>query len=125
MKVKRSTKNDNIVAKWRAQFKGTDWINRPSVRIYFDNILLEMNDYERNFCLNFLVAFFTIIRHASDNATVNQHFLHNIKANIQINQMNWHDYLIQFLQNSKSAWTPKKHFTGPLIVLVVRNTFNI
>ncbi|MFS7952437.1 hypothetical protein Hanom_Chr07g00606891 [Helianthus anomalus] len=76
-----------------------------------------MHDYGRNFRLNFLVAFFTVIGHASDNAAVNQQFLHNVKPKTEINQMKWCDYLIECSQQEKSAWTPIKRFTGPLIIL--------
>ncbi|MFS7911183.1 hypothetical protein Hanom_Chr02g00115051 [Helianthus anomalus] len=90
----KSTTKDHVVAEWRAQFEWVDWINKPSVKLYFDDILPMMRSFGKNFCLNFLVAFFTIIGHASDNAVVNKQFLHNVKPNIQINQMNWYGYII-------------------------------
>ena len=68
---KRPTAKDHVVAEWKAQFQGLGWVNRPSVKLYFDDILPVMHGFGRNFCLNFLVAFFTIIGHASDNAVVN------------------------------------------------------
>ncbi|MFS7947091.1 hypothetical protein Hanom_Chr06g00544011 [Helianthus anomalus] len=85
--TKRSSKNDNVVAESRGQFIGTTWIKRPGVKAYFDDISPAMNDYGRNFCLNFLVSLFTMIGHASDNTVVNQQFFHNAKPNIQVNQM--------------------------------------
>ncbi|MFS8007536.1 hypothetical protein Hanom_Chr14g01262171 [Helianthus anomalus] len=119
MTAKRSSNNGTVVAEWRGQFIGTAWIKRLGVKVYFDDILPTMDDYGKNFRLDFLVAIFTIIEHASDNVVVNQQFLHNVKPNIEINQMKWCDYLIECLQQAKSAWTLTKHFTGPLIVLAV------
>ncbi|XP_021995254.1 probable serine/threonine-protein kinase kinX [Helianthus annuus] len=57
--------------------------------------------------------------HATDNAIVNKQFLHNVTPNVQINQMNWCSYIIQCLQHAKTAWAPKKHYTGSLIVLAL------
>ncbi|KAJ0752777.1 hypothetical protein HanPI659440_Chr09g0328211 [Helianthus annuus] len=68
--TKRPTTKDQVVAAWKAQFEGFDWVNRPSVKLYFDDILPLIHGCRRDFCLNFLVAFFTIMGHASDNAVV-------------------------------------------------------
>ncbi|XP_022007917.1 putative leucine-rich repeat-containing protein DDB_G0290503 [Helianthus annuus] len=57
--------------------------------------------------------------HATDNAVVNKQFLHNVTPDVQINQMNWCSYIIQCLQHAKTAWAPKKHYTGPLIILAL------
>ncbi|MFS7999405.1 hypothetical protein Hanom_Chr12g01165741 [Helianthus anomalus] len=74
----------------------------------------EMDSFGRNFYLNFLIAFFTIIGHAIDNTVINQQFLHNMKQDVQINQLNWCGYLIQCLQHAKTAWSPKKSIShGP------------
>ncbi|XP_022003393.1 glutamic acid-rich protein-like [Helianthus annuus] len=57
--------------------------------------------------------------HATDNAVVNKQFLHNDTPDVQMNQMNWCSYIIQCLQHAKTAWAPKKHYTGPLIILAI------
>ncbi|MFS8001497.1 hypothetical protein Hanom_Chr13g01191071 [Helianthus anomalus] len=110
MMTKRTSKNDKVVAEWKGQFKGTSWIKRLGVKAYFEDILLEMDDYGRNFRPNFLDVFFTIIGHASDNAIVNQQFFHSVEPNIEINQMKWSDYLFECLQQAKKYMDTNKTF---------------
>ncbi|XP_035842670.1 uncharacterized protein LOC118489139 [Helianthus annuus] len=61
--AKRMSKTGPVVAEWKGKVSRIAWITRLGVKPYFDDILPQMHDYGRNFSLNFLVAFFTIIGH--------------------------------------------------------------
>jgi len=76
----------------------------------------------RNFMINFLVGFFTIVGETNKNSVVNLRFLTSIKKNTtagDIKQLQWCDYLISCLNRTRATWTPDTKFNGPLLVLVV------
>ncbi|KAI3797904.1 hypothetical protein L1987_33168 [Smallanthus sonchifolius] len=115
---KRPSGKDAVVAECRSFYKNTIWIKRPFVLEFFRRVA-EKKLSGRKFILNFLVGFFTVFGETNKNSVVNQGFLTSVKKGIDIREPRWCDYMIRWLNKSKSAWNPSTHFNGPLALLVL------
>jgi len=120
---KRPNVKDPVIAEWRSQYKDTPWIRRPYV-IEFFRKLSKKKGSGRNFMLNFLVGFFTVLGETDGNSVVNQRFLPFVKEDINIKDLNWCAYMITCLNRCKAKWKPHTHFNGPVILLAVRILYN-
>ncbi|KAI3810678.1 hypothetical protein L1987_20300 [Smallanthus sonchifolius] len=115
-KLKNPTIRDAVIAEFKNQFDIAD--KPPTPKNLFDH-LKECKDAGRQFQLNFLVLFITIMGEITQGSTVNMKFLPRLTTGVDIKSFDWCT-LISCLNKTTSKWNGVQHFSGPLTFLTER-----
>ncbi|MFS7917045.1 hypothetical protein Hanom_Chr03g00184491 [Helianthus anomalus] len=114
----RQKETDLIIKFWRGQFS-KDILKR----MYAANLIKyfkSKNEFGRQFKLNFLVIFLTVMAKAMKSSTVNQRFLPSMKSNKNTQDSNWCEYILNVLRRTRRQWPGNdKLFNGPIGLLAV------
>ncbi|KAK9080273.1 hypothetical protein SSX86_001949 [Deinandra increscens subsp. villosa] len=106
--------SDPVVAEFREQF-GDDSLKIKLTRAV--DVFEKNKGGGREFVLNFLVVFNTVIIETMQSSTINQRFLTSITTDSVVSRMNWCGYLIHCLKRTRNNWIPARAFNGPLTFL--------
>ncbi|KAK9071737.1 hypothetical protein SSX86_008166 [Deinandra increscens subsp. villosa] len=106
--------SDLVVAEFREQF-GDDSLKIKLTRAV--DVFEKNKGGGREFVLNFLVVFNTVIIETMQSSTINQRFLTSITTDSVVSRMNWCVYLIHCLKRTRNNWIPARAFNGPLTFL--------
>ncbi|PWA65667.1 ulp1 protease family, C-terminal catalytic domain-containing protein [Artemisia annua] len=108
---------NTVYKDWKKQFGGKTRIKTGDL-VELIKKQIRKNDAERKFQMNFLVLFATVLGRVSSMGTVNLRFIPSLHSLENVKEMNWCQYLLNYLKSSKINWSGgKKHFYGPLLLL--------
>ncbi|KAK9064932.1 hypothetical protein SSX86_016315 [Deinandra increscens subsp. villosa] len=81
--------------------------------------LEKQTDYGWEFIVNLLVVFGTVFGNTMRNTTANKIFLHHIRRDADIKNLNWCEYIVSCLKREKRLWDEEEPFCGPLSFLAM------
>ena len=105
-----------LVRRWKAQF-GMG-VKRHHLKGLGD-LMVKNGNGGWMFKVNFLVLFFSTIGELNKSNTLNLKFLHLLNNEADIMKLDWCTYIIECLIKTKKSWNRKRHYNGPVILLLV------
>lgn len=105
-----------LVRRWKAQFDMS--LKRHHLTGLAD-VMLGNSNGGWMFKVNFLVLFFSTIGELNKSNTANLKFIHLLNSEADIMKLDWCTYIIECLIKTKKSWNRKRHYNGPVILLLV------
>ncbi|PWA61817.1 major facilitator superfamily domain protein [Artemisia annua] len=114
--VSKERSNQTYI-EWKNQFDGIP-------RLYAKQLMkiisqqIKRNNNGRLFQVNFLVLFCTILAPVVSTGTLNLGVIPSL-IDLKVNEMNWCQYVVNYLTSERLKWKPGKRFYGPILLLEV------
>ncbi|GJR16746.1 hypothetical protein Tco_0965273 [Tanacetum coccineum] len=105
------------IVEWRQTYN-TYTDARFTIKCVVERLLFD-HQLGREFKMNFLVMFFSIIGDCPKLGTVNQRFLECIDKEEDIQNMDWCTYLLGTMKKTRREYKESQGFGGPLVLMVV------
>ncbi|GJT28988.1 ulp1 protease family, C-terminal catalytic domain-containing protein [Tanacetum coccineum] len=105
------------IVEWRQTYN-TYTDARFTIKCVVERLLFD-HQLGREFKMNFLVMFFSIIGDCPKLGTVNQRFLECIDKEEDIQNMDWCTYLLGTMKKTRREYKESQGFGGPLVLMVL------
>ncbi|GKD85252.1 hypothetical protein Tco_1356406, partial [Tanacetum coccineum] len=105
------------IVEWRQTYN-TYTDARFTIKCVVERLLFD-HQLGREFKLNFLVMFFSIIGDCPKLGTVNQRFLECVANEENIRKMDWCTYLLGTMKKTRKEYKESQGFGGPLLLMVL------
>ncbi|GJR69360.1 hypothetical protein Tco_0015425 [Tanacetum coccineum] len=117
MRVPTATTEFPLIVDWRKTYAYAN--ERFTIKSVVERLLFE-HQSGREFKINFLVMFFSIIGDCPKMGTVNQRFLPCIEKEEDIKNMDWCTYLMGTIKKTMREYKQSQGFGGPLLLMVLK-----
>nr|XP_043630549.1 uncharacterized protein LOC122601879 [Erigeron canadensis] len=108
------------VKKWKKQFN----TEKPSLQELY-SIMIKQDKGGALFKLNFLVLFVTTMMEGIKSNSLNHKFLQYTSKLKEVRCLDWCDFLLTCLINTKKDWKNQRQFSGPIMFLMVINVHEL
>lgn len=111
----------NMKEKWISQF-GVDH-GEPVKMVELKSLILESEDYGPNFIRNLLVYIINSLITCRGNDSVCLDMLPHLQDVDKIHELNWCEYVMDKLSETREKWQPGNPFYGPILFIIVSKYF--